>query len=127
MKFGTKLKDKLYSISDKVEGIGAKQREKREAKKEIKMIRFNAQYEEDKKYLAEKKEYDRKNKVVSLARAERRKEGLPYKFVSGVQNLQKGSPKRKLAKTNKNALFSSGNIRTGSFDNSVLFGNMRKK
>jgi len=126
MNFGAKLKDKLYSISDKVEGIGAKQREKREAKKEIKQLRFNVQYESDKKYLAEQKEKNRMKETINLARQERQKNSFAGRLVAGASKMSSSSGKKRkpLANVNRSAFGSYGNVRTGTHDNSVLFGNV---
>ena len=127
MNIGVKIKDNVYAVRDRLEGYKAERKERKESRKEIKDIRLNTQYEESQKYLNERREFERKQNVVNLARQKRRESSPGYKLVSGLSSAS--SPKKShkpLANVSRSSLFSSGNVKTGTFDNPLFRGNMKK-
>ena len=87
--------------------------------------KFKTKLSEAESYLKDKKEYNRQKNVISLARQEKFDSSLVGKFSNGLKSVGGGSgvKRRPIAKANRSALFSTGNVATGSMNSGVLFGN----
>jgi len=129
MNIGEKIKGSVELVKARVRSYKAERDVKMQYKERDVALKSKLEYADAKDYLDRRKTQQTQQKTIELARAEKKKDTLPYKFVQGLKGFQgtPSKPKRKLANVGRNAFLSSGNVRTGSFDNSVLFGNMRKK
>jgi len=129
MNFGNIIKSNVESVKDRVRSYKVERDVNRQFKERTRALKNKLEYEEAKEYLSTRKNDISREKTISLARTEKRKQSFSYKLgqkVKGLQTVNQSGRvrKRPIANVSRGALFSSGHVATGSHDRNVLFGNV---
>lgn len=129
MNISNMIKHNIEGVKDRVRTYKAERDVNKQFKERTNALKNKLHYEDSKEYLSNKREINKQNNIISLARQERRKETFSYKLGQQVKGLQNTNRKRSTGKrvidnVSRGALFSSGNVATGSHDRNVLFGNV---